>query len=633
MTTTTSAARRDAAGTAAGGAPQLTVWGESLDPDRVLEDYPRPQMVRERWACLNGWWDWAITQAHGTEAAGVSWAGSPPRGDQWQGRILVPFSPETPLSQVERTLLPDQILWYRRTVQVPDGFRRSGERLVLRFGAVDQECVVHVDGEPVASHVGGFTPFSVDLGEPLAEAGSFELVVAVRDQTDRSFHARGKQRLSPGGIWYRPQSGIWQTVWMEPVPTGGVKALALTPRLAFDREGRLTRARLDVTVEAPGAAPDATALVVVSGRGREIARSRLPVGAVRSLELPVTGLRLWSPEDPFLHDVEVRLGRDRVASYTGLRAVGIGRDSAGIPRILLNGRPYFPAGVLDQGYWSDGWLTAPSEQALVHDVEFAKSLGFTMIRKHIKIEPLRWYHACDRLGMLVWQDMVNGGGPYRPEVITAPAFLDLRVDDHRYELFGREDAAGRGEFLDEMAQTVRHLRNAPSVVAWVVFNEGWGQFDAARVAEQLRDLDDTRVIDHASGWYDQRGGDVRSLHVYFRPFRMRRAWRAGPRAVVLSEYGGYSLRVDGHALAGARPFGYRRYRSRETLTAALARLHRRQILPALHRGLSATVYTQLSDVEGEDNGLTTSDRRVVKVDVAAMRAVLSRLRLPGQVSP
>ncbi|WP_228479696.1 glycoside hydrolase family 2 protein [Microbacterium abyssi] len=587
----------------------LTEWGEALDPDAVLPEYPRPQMVRDSHLSLNGRWDYAIVPSS-------SWPGNAP--EAWDGEIIVPFSPETPLSGVERQLQPSETLWYRRTVVMAPGFR--SDRLVLHFGAVDQSCVVFVDGVEVASHVGGFTAFSAVISP---ERDEFELVVAVQDLTDTSHHSRGKQRVKRGGIWYSPQSGIWQTVWLESMPEVAVQHIELTPRLRFDDTGSVVEAALEVTVRAWDDVA-AEASVVISAGGVAVAQTTMTTGVTTRVDVP--DARLWSPEDPYLYDLSIALAHDRITSYAGLRSLGVGKDAAGHPRLLLNGAPYFAAGLLDQGYWSDGWLTAPSDAAFVRDIELARSLGFTMLRKHIKLEPLRWYHHCDRLGMLVWQDMVNGGETYRPRVITAPVLTPVRLRDDRHRLFGRADAAGRAQFLRELDETIAQLRNQPSIVCWVPFNEGWGQFDAAAVADRVRGLDDSRVIDHASGWHDQGGGDVRSLHVYFRRLRMRAAWSDGRRPIVLSEYGGYSLRVDGHVSTDKR-FGYRRFGDPAALTAAFAALHRDEILPALPQGLSATVYTQLSDVEDEDNGLITYDRRVVKIDEEAVRAQIGALRL------
>ncbi|MFE6964503.1 glycoside hydrolase family 2 protein [Agromyces sp. NPDC057679] len=581
-----------------------TPWADGLDPDAVLPEYPRPQLARDSHLNLNGWWDHAFTAD-----------GRPP--SSWDGRILVPFSPEAELSGVGRQLQPGEHLWYRRTVRLPAGF--LVDRVLLHFGAVDQRCRVFIDGVELGTHEGGYLPFSIDVTEALADGEAHELTVDVVDPSDTSYHSRGKQSLKRGGIWYTAQSGIWQTVWMESVPALHVRQLELRPRLDDET--------IEVVVEA--SVPDAVvageppvATVVVRADGRELARAEGPAG--HPLTIPIPGARRWSPDDPFLHDVEVRLGDDLVQSYVGMRSVGVAPDAFGRPRLMLNGEPVFHAAVLDQGYWPEGLYTPPSDEAMVHDLVSMKSLGFNAVRKHIKIEPLRWYHHCDRLGLLVWQDMVNGGRRYDPAVITLPVKLPLRLSDHRHRRFGRQDAAGRAEFTAELGATVRLLKNAPSVVVWVPFNEGWGQFDALAAVDRVRDLDPDRIVDHASGWHDQRGGDLESLHVYFRKLKPGRRWGRDGRAVVVSEYGGYSLRLPGHEF-GPREFGYRRYRSIDALTEGFVELHRSEVLPAIAAGLSGIVYTQLSDVEDELNGLLTADRTVVKVDADRVRDVIGEL--------
>ncbi|MFD2348167.1 sugar-binding domain-containing protein [Nonomuraea ferruginea] len=499
----------------------LTRWGRDLDPDAVLPEYPRPQLVRDSYLNLNGRWEYAIT-GDGEEPV------------TYDGPIVVPFSPESALSGVDRRLMPGQTLWYRRGLTLPDGFGTGG-RVLLHFGAVDQTCRVLLNGVEAGRHTGGYLPFGFDVTDLLRD-GENVLTVAVRDDTDTGQHARGKQKLERGGIWYTPQSGIWQTVWAERVPATHVERLTLVPHL--------DESCVEVTVHA--------------AEGRRTSRSSPPgpsspappPPAGQPVRVPIPDVRPWSPEDPFLYDVTVELGADRVRSYVGMRSYGVGTDADGVPRLLLNGRPYFHAGILDQGYWSDGMYTAPSDEAMIHDIATMKRLGFTMLRKHIKIEPLRWYHHCDRLGMIVWQDMVNAGGRYHPLVVTAPAVVPFHLPDR---FFGR---AHRERFLAELRETVEHLRNVVSIAVWVPFNEGWGQFDAARVAAEVARLDPTRTVDHASGWHDQGAGDLRSLHVYFRRFRVPR--RRDRRVLVLSEYGGYGLRVDGHTF-NDRNFGYRRY--------------------------------------------------------------------------
>ncbi len=565
--------------------------------DNPLPEYPRPQLVRDSYLNLNGRWEYAIRDY---------------APETYDGEILVPYSPEAPLSGVNRHLLPGEILWYRRRFDLPEDFRDG--RVILHFGAVDQTCRVWVNDDEVGGHTGGYLPFSFDVTDALHDSGNI-LVVAVRDDTGDG--SRGKQRLRRGGIWYTAQSGIWQTVWAERVPEVHVERLTLTPLLGVSC---VKDSCVEVTVHASGGeAGDAH--VEISAGEQTVARATVPAG--RPVRVPLPEVRAWSPEDPYLYDVTVSLGTDRVRSYFGMRSFSVGPDADGIPRLLLNGRPYFHAGVLDQGYWPGGLYTPPSDEAMIHDIATMKRLGFTMLRKHIKIEPLRWYYHCDRLGILVWQDMVNGGEPYRPWVVTTPAFLPVvRLDDRRHRRFGRADAAGRTAFEAETRATVEHLRNVVSLAVWVPFNEGWGQFDAARIAAELARLDPTRTVDHASGWHDQRAGDLRSLHVYFRRFRPP---RPDGRVLVLSEYGGYSLRVEGHVW-GEKEFGYRRYRSAEALGEAFARLHEEQIIPAVARGLSATVYTQLSDVEDEINGLLTYDRAVLKLPEDLVRSITERLR-------
>ncbi|MCZ7473592.1 MULTISPECIES: sugar-binding domain-containing protein [unclassified Micromonospora] len=578
----------------------LTTWGATLDAERVLPEYPRPQFARDSHLNLNGRWEYAIT-------------GSSTEPERYDGRILVPFSPESALSGVGRQLQPGETLWYRRPLTLPAGFHAAGSRLLLHFGAVDQTCRVYLNDVPVGGHTGGYLPFTCDITDALREDANV-LVVAVQDDSDTGHHSRGKQRLRRGGIWYTAQSGIWQTVWAESVPAVHLRSLTLTPLL--------DERCVEVTAHATADAGDAGIRILADGVA--VAEATAPVGV--AVRIPIPEVRQWSPEDPFLYDVTAELGADRVRSYFGMRSFGVGPDPDGVPRLLLNGRPYFHAGILDQGYWSDGMYTAPSDEAMIADIATMKRLGFTMLRKHIKIEPLRWYHHCDRLGMLVWQDMVNGGSSYHPLVVTAPAVTPLRLPDRgRWRRwFGRADAGGRARFRAELRDTVEHLRNVVSLAVWVPFNEGWGQFDAARIARDVAELDSTRTVDHASGWHDQGGGDLRSLHVYFRRFRVPRR-RGDRRVLVLSEYGGYNLRVDGHAFS-RKDFGYRRCRSAEELAEAFTRLHHEQIVPAIRTGLSATVYTQLSDVEDELNGLLTYDRRVVKLPEEVVRQVNERLR-------
>lgn len=590
----------------------LTPWGERLDPSTPRPEYPRPQLVRDGWTNLNGPWRYAITPFADADPLAVP---DPTSRPGWDGDIIVPFSPEMPLSGVSRTLRPDEALWYGRRFALPR--TGHGERVLLHFGAVDQSCRVAVDGVEVGGHTGGYLPFGFDITAALVDRDEHEVVVAVRDVTDTSWLARGKQATKPGGIWYTAQSGIWQTVWLEVVPEVAVDGLILAPDLA---DGTVV-----VTVRSDRSVSMMTARVTVSADGVQVAVADALVNTPTPIAIPEP--RLWSPEDPFLYDVEVSLAGDRVTSYFGMRSFGVGADGRGRPRLLLNGKPYLPIGLLDQGYWPDGGYTAPSDEALVFDIELAKSLGYTMLRKHIKVEPLRWYHHCDRLGMLVWQDAVSGGTTYGRLVTQGPVVGGPQLDDRRHRLFARASGQGRTQFEAELADLIEHLRSVPSLALWVPFNEGWGQFDAARIASVVKALDPSRPVDHASGWHDQGAGDLRSLHIYFRPVKAPR--KRDGRVLSLTEYGGYSHAVEGHTW-GAKAFGYKLLATLPEWQDAVVRLHDEQLVPTIADGLAATVYTQLSDVEDEVNGLVTYDRRVVKADAEGFRAMNDRLRAAAE---
>lgn len=568
----------------------MTPWGEHLDENCILTEYPRPQMRRNSYLNLNGRWEYAITDSDES-----------PR--HWDGTILVPFSPESALSGVGRSLQPGQTLWYRREVIVPQGFIPADGRLLLHFGAVDQEAAVYWNGRLLGRHMGGYNAFTLDATDALGPRNS--LVVRVHDDTDASFHSRGKQKTRRGGIWYTPQSGIWQTVWMEAVPRHYIESLRIVP--LFDQSAVEVMVRCSQPLQC-----EAT----VDGR-------TVPFTSGEPARIPMPDFRAWSPEDPYLYDLSVTLGEDRVESYFGMRKMEVRADRGGVKRLFLNGEPYFQSGLLDQGYWPDGLYTAPSDEALIYDIQTAKAMGFNLLRKHIKVEPMRWYYHCDRLGMLVWQDMPSGGGKYRFSTITLPLVTGIHRRDNHYRAFARASSQGRGEYMDELEEMVGQLFNAPSVVLWVPFNEGWGQFDSTLVMERLRTLDPTRPVDPASGWHDQGAGELRSLHVYFKPFRFRRDRRG--RALALSEFGGYNLRVDGHCF-NQKDYGYRRLPDAAALWRDFSRLYEREVLPAVPRGLCASVYTQLSDVEDELNGLMTYDRRVVKLDADEVRELNERLK-------
>lgn len=575
------------------GFRQLTTeWGEKLDPEKVLMEYPRPQMKRDNYTILNGYWNYSISK-------------DSMMPEQYDGEILVPFSPESILSGVNRQLKPNEILWYERVLEIDEKYR--GRRCLLHFGAVDQSCVVYVNHQKVGEHTGGYLPFSFDITRYIEE-GINLLTLQVHDLSDTSYHSRGKQKLKRGGMFYTAQSGIWQTVWMEWVPDFYIKSLIISP---LPDHGEVC---LEIHMNddfKPEMTTDTLFKVNIYDKNKKIETmiSRFPF-----ITIPFEKFTAWSPENPYLYDMVINVGEDRVESYFAMRKVEIRKGEDYIPRIYLNNQPYFQRGLLDQGYWPDGLYTAPDDEALIFDIQKAKELGFNMLRKHVKIEPLRWYYHCDRLGMLVWQDMVNGGTDYNMFMIgylpTIFPRIARHIKDNHYRIFGRKDEAGRREWTRECEETVMLLYNQPSIVAWVPFNEGWGQFDAQKAYAMIHELDTTRLIDHASGWYDQRCGDFNSIHNYFHPLVVT----PKSRPAILSEFGGYACYIPDHSFS-LQIYGYRIFLTKKDMDHAYQKLMNIEIKKLIERGLSALVYTQLSDVEDEVNGLFTYDRKVCKVNI------------------
>lgn len=559
-----------------------TPWGETIDRACPLPEYPRPQLVRDSYLCLNGLWDYTVQD-----------------GEEYTrrrtGKILVPFSPESLLSGCDFQLQSGETLWYERTFTLPEGFRRA--RVLLHFGAVDQCSRVLVNDRPAGHHEGGYLPFCMDITELLVP-GENRLTVAVTDDAEGGVYAFGKQRYRRGGIWYTATSGIWQTVWLESVPQNYIHSLRVTP--LFDAH------QVEITVEGAG-----QCMIDLEGK-----RFTFPAGV--PAHVPVQSFRPWSPEHPTLYPFSVTLGDDTVYSYFAMRKCSVETDANGVRRLFLNGKPYFHNGLLDQGYWPDGLYTAPSDDALIYDIQLAKDMGFNMLRKHIKVECDRWYYHCDRLGMLVWQDMPCGGKRYDPLIVSTPLVTGWHLDDSWYPLFGRTNVTARKAFLNELRDMVTTLYNHPCIAVWVPFNEGWGQFDCQTAVQVIESIDKTRTIDPASGWHDQGFGDVRSLHVYFQKYRFQPD-KLG-RATLLSEFGGYIHRVEGHAVGG-KSVGYKTCDAPLSLEYALQALYDEQIRPAIAQGLSAAVYTQLSDVEHELNGLVTYDRSIVKLPVQTLRKI------------
>ncbi len=557
--------------------------------DLPLAEYPRPQLRRNSFLCLNGKWDYAVTSGD--------------RPLYYDGEILVPFSPECILSGVERELTPEQTLWYHRSFTLPKGFMK--DRLILHFGAVDQCCKVFVNGRLVGSHEGGYLPFSFDITEYLEEEN--ELTVKVRDVTDASFYSTGKQSSHRGGMWYTPQSGIWGTVWCESVPTDYITDLRIIP--LYD----LRAVRIDVTTSL------SSPVYVEITDGEQVVAAGAAIGSA-VLEIP--DMKPWNPDSPFLYGVRLSGEFDFVESYFGMRKSYVAKDNLGNPRLFLNDRPLFHSGLLDQGYWPESLYTPPSDQAIIDELTAVKELGFNMLRKHIKVEPLRWYYHCDRLGIMVWQDMPCGATKKVDSIRFAalPLAGARYKKDNRYAFFGRTDKRGREHAEQEMLGVVELLYNSPCVVVWVPFNEGWGQFDAVRICENIRALDDSRPIDHASGWFDQGIGDFNSRHVYFSKVNIK----PDGRVMALTEFGGYHLAIPEHVWCD-RSFGYRKFASSEDLTEAFVRLYEEQIIPLIDKGLSACVYTQLTDVEEELNGVYTYDRKVCKMDKKMIKTINNRL--------
>ena len=643
-----------------------TKWGEEVKNecealDYVpLPEYPRPQMRREDYTVLNGWWEYRI--------ASFSW-----------GKILVPFSPESVLSGVSRQLQPDEELWYRRNVQISEDeyqtHRAKKDRLLLQFCAVDQECRVYWNGHLVGSHRGGYLAFTVEVTE-FVRPGANELQVICTDESDTGAEARGKQKLQPGGMFYTAQSGIWQTVWMEWVQQRSVEWIKIMSQPdegvvrirvrvndgeckrkqieIFDPDGVLTKNRSLRDIEkyrdevqkrnvneaeknnaldkekiyvnsedmAHNHMPKQIFITILSKENEE---EKLQISCIPSRRgagwtdydaaITIQNAKLWSPEHPFLYDLEICAGEDHVKSYFAMRTFSVEADEKGIPRFCLNHRPYFLNGVLDQGYWPEGLYTAPTDEALASDIKRMKECGFRLLRKHCKLEPMRWYYHCDRLGMLVWQDMVNGGETYdMNRICYLPTLLHSFQTKKGYSeaACGRKDRTGCEAWKRDCIQTVRQLFNVVSLAGWVIFNEGWGQFDTKEMTVLVKKLDGSRPVDAASGWFDFGGGDYRSEHNYFFKLQVPKKWKKNPggRAFVISEYGGLTLKIPGH-IWKEQSYGYGKLSSQAEFQEQFRKLQE-EIRAFEKEGLSGAIYTQVSDIEEEINGIYTYDRRVRK---------------------
>ena len=566
-----------------------TAWAEQVNPQQVLPEYPRPIMERADWQNLNGEWDYAIRPKGEVEPA------------TFDGKILVPFAVESSLSGVQQMVGEANELWYKRTFQVPSAWK--GKEILLHFGAVDWQADVFVDDVLIGSHVGGYTPFSLNVTPYLsAKSATHKLVVRVWDPSDKGYQPRGKQVSNPEGIWYTPVTGIWQTVWLEPVNASHITAIKAIPDV--DKQVM----HVTVSTCSPSLASDIVEVELLD-KGQVIASAKGVQG--KELRLAVKQPTLWEPSNPYLYDMKVRLtknGRsvDEVKSYTAFRKISTVRDAQGLMRMCLNDKPLFQYGPLDQGWWPDGLYTAPTDEALLYDIKKTKEWGFNMIRKHVKVEPARWYYHCDKEGILVWQDMPSGDmdNQWKPRVYNGG------TDRQRTE-------ASIANYYQEWKEIMDLCISNPSVVVWVPFNEAWGQFDTEKVVAWTKAYDPSRLVNPASGGNHRPCGDILDLHNYpgpdmflFDPIRVN----------VLGEYGGIGLAVEDHLWWNKRNWGYIQFKNSNEVTAEYVK-YAKQLKDFVKKGFSAAVYTQTTDVEGEVNGLMTYDRKVIKINEAQVRAI------------
>ena len=551
-----------------------------------LSEYPRPQFKRDSYICLNGYWEYAIRKEEAIP-------------DVFDGQILVPFSPEVAKSGVNKVVMPDDYLFYRLYYEIPKDFIK--DKVILHFGAVDQIAEVFINGQFAIKHIGGFLPFSVDI-KPYLKGNKAEIILRVQDTTNSSYHSSGKQALKPGGIWYKPQSGIYMPVWMESVKTGYIESIKITPdidekvlKISFKSENKSAKLELNNQI--------------------------YDLVAEKENIIPVSDMHLWSPEDPYLYNFKIYNAVDEVESYFAMRKISLIKNEKGMKVIALNNKPYFMKGVLDQGYFEDGLLTPNSDEDYINDINLIKLLGFNVSRKHIKIESLRWYYHCDRLGLLVWQDFVNGCTKYDFWLNQVPLFVRYKINDHRYKAFFRDNEEGRKETYQEFLATIDLLYNSPSIVLWTIFNEAWGQFDAKKIYEQLKQVDSTRLFDHASGWHDQRSGDFKSMHIYKWKIKVPSKRKIGDRAFIVSECGAYILDKRLKEAKKKEGFIYLLFNNKEDFQKEYIRFINEEIKPNVTKGLSAFIYTQISDVEEEMNGFVTYDRKEIKVDIPVIKQI------------
>lgn len=568
-----------------------TQWAEQVNPDNVLPEYPRPIMEREAWQNLNGLWDYAIIK----KGAAVP--------EKFDGQILVPFAIESSLSGVGKTVGEENELVYHRKFNVPGNWK--GQRILLHFGAVDWKTDVWVNGIRIGGHTGGFTPFSFDITEALQSKDN-TLLVKVWDPTDKGYQPRGKQVSNPEGIWYTPVTGIWQTVWLEPVSESHIEDLHITPNI----DGRMLSLKADIAGQKAGGLIE----VQVFDGEKQVAEGKSIRGEEVQIEMP-ENMKLWSPDSPFLYTMKVVLKQngkvtDQVSSYAAMRKYSTKRDANGIVRLELNNQPLFQFGPLDQGWWPDGLYTAPTDEALVYDIQKTKDFGFNMIRKHIKVEPARWYTHCDKLGIIVWQDMPSGDR--NPEWQNRKYFEGTEM---------KRSPESEACYRKEWKEIIDCLYSYPCIGTWIPFNEAWGQFKTPEIAAWTKQYDPTRLVNPASGGNHYTCGDMLDLHNYPAP---EMYLYDAQRATVLGEYGGIGWAIPDHLWVPDRNWGYVQFNSSKEVTDEYVK-YAEKLYDLSKRGFSAAVYTQTTDVEVEVNGLMTYDRKVIKLDEGRVREINRKL--------
>ncbi|MFW9828013.1 MAG: glycoside hydrolase family 2 protein [Candidatus Thorarchaeota archaeon] len=562
----------------------MTRWANEIDFEKPLPEYPRPHLRREEWVNLNGLWDYAICPK---EEIFV---------ESFEGKILVPFPLESALSGVKKPLKPEQKLWYHRKFFVPESWK--GKKILLHFGAVDWEAKIWINNKFIGFHKGGYTPFYFEISNFIQKSSENDLIVSVWDPTDKGHQELGKQSLNPKFILYTAVSGIWQTVWFEPVSKTYIKNLKMIPNI----DNKTIKLQVDISNAKSNDLIDA---YILEKDGKIIANQKT---TTHEILFEVESPKLWSPKSPYLYDIIVEIKRkdilvDKIKSYFGMRKISLSKNLKGVRRIELNNQPLFQYGTLDQGYWPDGLYTAPTDNALKFDINLTKELGFNLIRKHVKIEPARWYYHCDKIGILVWQDMPNG----EPWSIIKHIKMKL-TSKKRYK--GKRKDTVKQDFYNELESMINLIYNSPSVVVWTPFNEGWGQFDTEMVVKRIKELDSSRLINNASGWFDKGVGDIRDIHNYPNPKMPK---KIQGRATVLGEFGGLGLEIKGHTWNFKRKFVYRKVQDQQDFLNRYNRLLLK-LKRLIEKGLSAAVYTQITDIEHEINGLLTYDREILKMD-------------------